>query len=366
VIGGNERVVRPRLADAKFFFDQDRKKSLESRVPGLAKVVYHNKLGTQGERVRARCRHCPRHRRASWAAKQLAQQAEQAAVLAKADLLTDMVGEFPELQGIMGRYYALHDGEPAEVADAIEDHYKPRFAGDELPRGMVGLVRRAGRQAGDPGRHVRHRPDADRRQGPVRAAPPCAGRDPHADRARPAAGPRSACSARRHWSVDKVVSKQQNQLSRFHLRAPRRQPARAGLLGAGSRCRGRPAAAAPGRHPQAPGRRARLRRAARSREPGRRQQARRQHPEEGRGRREAKVDNALLKEAAEVALHAALVDVVPQADAAFERGDYTASLQALAALKRPVDSFFDDVMVNAEDAALRANRLGLLATLHRR
>jgi glycyl-tRNA synthetase beta chain len=112
--------------------------SLESRILGLAKVVYHNKLGTQGERVE-RVARWPGHRRTSSAARQLA-RADRAAVLAKADLLTDMVGEFPELQGIMGRYYALHDGEPPDMADAIEDHYKPRFAGDELPRNPVGTV----------------------------------------------------------------------------------------------------------------------------------------------------------------------------------------------------------------------------------
>ena len=131
---GNERVVRPRLADAKFFFDQDRKKTLESRVPALAKVVYHNKLGTQGERVERVRAHRAARSASSWAATALAAQADRAALLAKADLLTDMVGEFPELQGIMGRYYARHDGEPDEVADAIEDHYRPRFAGDALPR----------------------------------------------------------------------------------------------------------------------------------------------------------------------------------------------------------------------------------------
>ena len=139
VIGGNERVVRPRLADAKFFFDQDRKKSLESRVAGLGKVVYHNKLGTQGERVQ-RVAAIARAIGQQLGGEGLAMQAEKAAVLAKADLVTDMVGEFPELQGIMGRYYALHDGLAAEVADAIEDHYKPRFAGDSLPRGQVGTV----------------------------------------------------------------------------------------------------------------------------------------------------------------------------------------------------------------------------------
>jgi glycyl-tRNA synthetase beta chain len=139
VIGGNERVVRPRLADAKFFFDQDRKKTLESRVEGLSKVVYHNKLGTQGERMARVCA-IAKVIGQQVGGDLLARQAEQAARLAKTDLLTDMVGEFPELQGIMGGYYARHDGLSTEVAEAIEDHYKPRFAGDELPRNHVGLV----------------------------------------------------------------------------------------------------------------------------------------------------------------------------------------------------------------------------------
>ncbi|MER2513575.1 MAG: glycine--tRNA ligase subunit beta [Nitrosomonas ureae] len=138
VITGNERVVRSRLADAKFFFDQDRKKTLESRLPELDKVVYHNKLGTQGLRmryVRAIASMIGQQLRGD----ALAKQADEAAKLAKADLLTDMVGEFPELQGIMGRYYAQYEGLSDDVAFAIEDHYKPRFAGDELPRNRVGV-----------------------------------------------------------------------------------------------------------------------------------------------------------------------------------------------------------------------------------
>jgi glycyl-tRNA synthetase beta chain len=132
IIGGNERVVRPRLEDARFFYDQDRKTRLEERVPLLAKVVYHNKLGSQLERVeriQLLAGHIARALNANPAA------AERAAWLAKADLITGMVGEFPELQGTMGRYYALHDGESKEVADAIEAHYRPRFAGDRLPEG---------------------------------------------------------------------------------------------------------------------------------------------------------------------------------------------------------------------------------------
>jgi glycyl-tRNA synthetase beta chain len=144
VTGGNERVVRPRLADAKFFFDQDRKKTLASRVEGLGKVVYHNKLGTQGqraERVRAIARAIAAALvQQGWGGADLVAQADLAAQLAKTDLLTDMVGEFPELQGTMGGYYARHDGLGDTVADAIEDHYKPRFAGDELPRNAAGVV----------------------------------------------------------------------------------------------------------------------------------------------------------------------------------------------------------------------------------
>ncbi|HEY1044603.1 MAG TPA: glycine--tRNA ligase subunit beta [Telluria sp.] len=137
IIGGNERVVRPRLSDAKFFFEQDKKKSLESRLLHLSNVVYHNKLGTQAERT---------ERVMSLAgsiAKRLGYDvalAERGALLAKADLLTDMVGEFPELQGIMGTYYARHDGEHEEVALAASEHYQPRFAGDTLPSTQTGTA----------------------------------------------------------------------------------------------------------------------------------------------------------------------------------------------------------------------------------
>ncbi|MFZ6813894.1 glycine--tRNA ligase subunit beta [Undibacterium sp. Rencai35W] len=137
IIQGNERVVRPRLSDAKFFFEQDKKKTLEARLPMLANVVYHNKLGSQKERT---------ERVQSLAGKIAlsmgtdAALAERGALLAKADLLTDMVGEFPELQGIMGTYYALHDGEHAEVAAAASEHYQPRFAGDALPATATGTA----------------------------------------------------------------------------------------------------------------------------------------------------------------------------------------------------------------------------------
>ncbi|MDA8094843.1 MAG: glycine--tRNA ligase subunit beta [Betaproteobacteria bacterium] len=130
IIHGNERVLRARLSDAKFFFDQDRKQPLEARVARLGDVVYHNKLGTQLERVQ---RIGKLAGEIALALGTDAEAASRAAWLCKADLLTDMVGEFPELQGVMGAYYARHDGEPEAVARAIEGHYHPRFAGDTLP-----------------------------------------------------------------------------------------------------------------------------------------------------------------------------------------------------------------------------------------
>lgn len=137
ISSGNARVVRARLADAKFFYDQDRLTTLESRIGQLKNVVYHNKLGTQAERVE----------RVKAIAARVADligadrdEAVRAAQLAKVDLLTLMVGEFPELQGIMGEYYALHDGESETVAKAIREHYQPRFAGDALPSTPVSLA----------------------------------------------------------------------------------------------------------------------------------------------------------------------------------------------------------------------------------
>jgi glycyl-tRNA synthetase beta chain len=134
IVHGNERVLRARLADARFFYDQDRRQPLAARIGKLDSVVYHNRLGSQGQRIE-RLRSIARRIAPIIGAD--ATLADKAAMLAKADLVTDMVGEFPELQGTMGRYYALHDGEPAVVADAIAQHYAPRFAGDALPESAV-------------------------------------------------------------------------------------------------------------------------------------------------------------------------------------------------------------------------------------
>jgi len=358
VIGGNERVVRPRLADAKFFFDQDRKKSLMDRIPGLAKVVYHNKLGTQGERIE-RVAALARAIGAKLDGENLANQADRAAVLAKADLLTDMVGEFPELQGIMGRYYALHDGEPADIADAIEDHYKPRFAGDELPRNSVGVCVAL----------------ADKLQtladmfgiGQL----PTGDKDPFALRRHALGLVRMLIerdlSLDLPWlfhAVKLADAKVVEQLSGFiyeRLAGSLREQGYSALeVDAVVSLR-------PQRLGDIPKRLAAVRAFAALPEAASLAAA---NKRVGNILKKvgadvaARVDAALLKEDAERALSDALNAVKPQADAAFERGDYTASLQTLAALKAPVDAFFDHVMVNTEDAALRQNRLGLLAILH--
>jgi len=138
IVAGNERVLRARLSDAKFFWDQDRKTALENRVPALTTRVFHAKLGTVADKV---------NRMQSLLSKIVPaidgcdpDLAREAALLCKADLSSGMVGEFPELQGVMGRYYALHDGEPLEVADAIRDHYAPLGPNDRCPTAAVSVA----------------------------------------------------------------------------------------------------------------------------------------------------------------------------------------------------------------------------------
>ncbi|MBX3607254.1 MAG: glycine--tRNA ligase subunit beta [Piscinibacter sp.] len=362
VVGGNERVVRPRLADAKFFFDQDRKRPLAARIDGLGKVVYHAKLGSMGERV-GRVREIAREIGMLLGGAALAASADQAAHLAKADLLTDMVGEFPELQGIMGGYYARHDGESEEVALAVEDHYKPRFAGDALPRNPTGLAVAL----------------ADKLEtltglfgiGQV----PTGDKDPFA--------------LRRHaLGLIRMLIERELPLELPHLVAvafkafgPQHGQAQAELgyflrerlVGwlreAGYQAQEVDAVveARPARWAEIPKRLDAVR-AFRALPESASLAAANKRVGNILKKSEEKVapqaDAALLQEDAERALHAALQAVAPRSDAAFERGDYTASLQALAALKAPVDAFFDSVLVNADDPRLRANRLGLLAQLH--
>ena len=363
VIGGNERVVRPRLADAKFFFDQDRKKTLESRVEGLGKVVYHNKLGTQGERMARVCA-IAKAIGQQLGGDALAQQAELAARLAKTDLLTDMVGEFPELQGIMGGYYARHDGLSSEIADAIEDHYKPRFAGDELPRNAVGvavaLADKLETLVGMFG--IGNLPSGDKDPFALRRhalgvirmliekdvamdlaallalATPVFG-DKITDASAALADfvyDRLAGSLREQGysaqEVDAVLALQPQRLSEVAkrlvaVRAFAALPESPALAAANKRIGNI------------------LKKA------------------EGMAA-DVAVKPELLTEAAEKALYDGLQACLPQSVAQWQAGDYTASLQTLAGLRGPVDAFFDGVMVNAEDPALRANRLALLQSLH--
>ncbi len=365
VIGGNERVVRPRLADAKFFFDQDRKKTLESRIPSLDKVVYHNKLGSQGQRAeRVGAIAIAIGNKLGGA--DLAAKAGLAAQLAKTDLVTDMVGEFPELQGIMGRYYAQHEGLDDDVAFAIEDHYKPRFAGDDLPRNpvsitvaladkletLVGLFSIGEKPTGDKD------PFALRRQalGIIRMLIEnklplpfeqllhdvlSAFDNQSADSAATVKAIKEFCFDRLSVNlrengatpqeVDAVLSLEPALLSEI----PQRLTAVRTFAAL----------------PEAPALAAANKRVGNI-------------LKKAESEVQASVNTALLQEAAEIALNMALGNVKPEADRLFESGDYTASLKALAALKAPVDDFFDNVMVNAEDPALKANRLGLLATLH--
>ena len=375
VIGGNERVVRPRLADAKFFFDQDRKKTLESRVAGLAKVVYHGKLGTQGERAE-RVRAIAHEIVKQWSLgtvpitvddqdhfAALDSKAQEAARLAKTDLLTDMVGEFPELQGIMGGYYARHENLRDGVAIAIEDHYKPRFAGDSLPRNhtgtvvaladkletLIGLFGIGQLPTGDKDpfalrRHAlgvirilveKHLPLS--LPALIEAALPAFGeliQDP-TEPLLAFFSDRLAVSLREQGysaqEVDAVLALKPARLGDVTrrleaVRAFAALPEAAALAAANKRVGN--------------------------------------ILKKAEGETEARVDAALLKEPAEAALYESLQSVAPQAQQAFEAGDYTGALKALAVLKAPVDAFFDGVMVNAEDPALKANRLGLLATLH--
>ena len=361
VIGGNERVVRPRLADAKFFFDQDRKKTLASRVEGLNKVVYHNKLGTQGERM-ARVRGIAKALGQALGGDALAQAADTAAQLAKTDLLTDMVGEFPELQGIMGGYYARHDGLSTDIADAIEDHYRPRFAGDELPRNNVGLVVAL----------------ADKLETLVGMFGignlPSGDKDPFALR-------RHALGVIR-MLMEKDLALDWRQL--LALSVPVfgdkiTDPSEAlttflfDRLAGALREQGYSVqevdavlALHPARLGQVPKLLAAVRAFAALPESPALAAANKRIGNILKKADEVDphVNPALLKEAAEQALHEVMQRLLPESEALFKAGDYTGSLQTLAALRSPVDAFFDDVMVNAEEMDVRLNRQGLLKCLH--
>ena len=369
VIGGNERVVRPRLADAKFFFDQDRRKTLESRVPGLAKVVYHNKLGTQGERVE-RVRAIAR-----WVADKVGADtglADRAALLAKADLLTDMVGEFPELQGIMGGYYARHDGEDEAVAQAIADQYLVRRDETEDVSNLVSEVLQI----------------ADRMETLVGiwgiGLKPTGDKDPFALRRHALSiiksfqllGARAALERTPlQLNLDELIAFSlsvfpagtlaENVAEELKLFVYERNANQlTGLFGAEA-----VAAVFAGMPPlhEVVKRLRAVREFAQLPESPSLAAANKRVGnilKKAEGEVGGAADPARFVEAAETALFAALGEIAPRAEAALAAGDYTASLQTLAALKAPVDAFFDHVMVNADDPALRANRLALLNQLH--
>jgi glycyl-tRNA synthetase beta chain len=361
IIGGNERVVRPRLSDAKFFFEQDKKKKLFDRVAGLSSVVYHNKLGSQAQR----------NERVVAIATSIAESlgadialAKRAAQLSKADLLTDMVGEFPELQGIMGTYYARHDGEPDEVAAAIGEHYQPRFAGDALPATRSGTVVAM----------------ADKLETLVGiwgiGLAPTGDKDPFA--------------LRRHaLGILRMLVEQKLPLSLSHL-----------LRQAASQFTGNPQFTDPVADVQAFVY-DRLRGLLRER--GHAQDAVEavvaQLPDRlddilerldavkifsalpeaaslaAANKRisnilkknegvHGEVQPKLLAEPAEQTLYGAMTETRQAVDQAFAKADFSATLKALAALRDDVDAFFNEVMVMAEDQALRTNRLALLQSLH--
>jgi len=353
-------VVRPRLEDARFFYDQDRKIRLEERVPQLAKVVYHNKLGTQLERVERLQLLAGRIARELKADAALA---ERAAWLSKADLLTGMVGEFPELQGTMGRYYALYDGESREVAHAIEAHYRPRFAGDGLPAGdvarivaladkldaLVGMFSIGGAPTGEKDPFGLRRAALGVLRILIEAKLPLElpgllvaaaggftnGQVP--DHVRTEVYD-FALERLRHYlreqgyaadEIESVVSQapQRIDLVTAKLDAVRtfRQMPEAGSLAEANK---------------------RIRNILRKSEAT-----------------YARLDASLLLEKEERDLYKFMQDINQRIALFVRQGDYTATLTATATVQPSVAAFFDKVMVNAEDARLRANRHALLKEL---
>lgn len=380
IIGGNERVVRPRLSDAKFFFEQDKKKTLEDRLPGLANVVYHNKLGTQAQRTQ----------RVQALAGKIAAAlgsdvalAERGALLAKTDLLTDMVGEFPELQGIMGTYYARHDGEHEEVAQAASEHYQPRFAGDALPATPTGTAVAL----------------ADKLETLIGiwsiGLQPTGDKDPFALRRHALGVLRMLVEKRLPLSIAELLKHTINlfpESELIDLPTPGNDKVRAKLI-------------------RIPADRMtaevtaflfdRLRGILRERgfTPNEIEAVVAQNPDkldniidrlnavqafaalpEAESLAAANkritnilkksaagsgvIHNGLLREVAEQGLYSAMSLLKPQVDAAFAKGDFAGTLKALAHLRDNVDAFFKDVMVMDEDARLRDNRLALLSNLH--
>ncbi|MDI5987422.1 glycine--tRNA ligase subunit beta [Halomonas sp. M4R5S39] len=361
VIEGNEKVIRPRLADAAFFYDTDRKRPLASHLDELSGVVFQKQLGTLADKA---------HRTAAVAAFIAGRidgdvaQARRAAELAKCDLVTEMVLEFPELQGIMGRYYATHDGEPGEVADALEEQYLPRFAGDEIPRTRTGLALaladRLDTLTGIFG--IGQRPTGTK--------------DPFALR-RAAIGVLNILikgelpldlrellelAAAQHQElpyaerlVDEVLG---YMLDRFRAWGQDEGIEAEVYLAVRARPVTRPLDFA---------RRLRAVHAFAHREEAAALAAANKRVSNILAKQEhdgsTRVDATLLAEPAEQALHASLIAHHDAVMPLFAEGRYREALDALSSLREPVDAFFDQVMVMAEDEAVRRNRLALLAGL---
>jgi glycyl-tRNA synthetase beta chain len=359
IIHGNERVLHARLSDAKFFYDLDRATTLAERVPRLGNIVYHNKLGSQLERVERLVKLAGRFADllgADFTA------AERAAHLCKADLLTGMVGEFPELQGVMGRYYARHDGEAPEVADAIEQHYFPRAAGADLPRQSVAicvaLADKLDTLAGLFG--TGQKPTGDK--------------DPFGLRRAALGAIRIIIENRLSISSNDVVrisceaqppgaGNAENELQEFlaeRLRGYLRDSGHSAqeidtVLSTGISTN---LAEVPAvleavktfqRLPEAADLAAANKRIV--------------NIIKKSGVEKTGADVGAMVEPAERALFEALQGVKPEIESKFKTRDYSGALQALARLKKPVDDFFDGVMVMVDDPQVRANRLALLGDL---
>jgi glycyl-tRNA synthetase beta chain len=362
IVAGNQRVIRPRLADARFFFETDKKTKLADRVPQLASIVYHNKLGSQLDRVE----------RVRALAKAIAQMigadpllADRAALLAKADLVTSMVGEFPELQGVMGRYYALADGEDARVADAIEQHYRPRFAGDALPGGEIAtalaLADKLEMLAGLFG--IGQQPTGDK--------------DPFALR-RHALGIirlliERGLSVSLHDLVNAAYSVFPNGMlagTQSDLQLFIWERLRSYLRESGYSANEVDAVLSkyPARIDQTPLWLAAVRAFASLPEAESLAAANKRvvnilKQAEAKGESFKGAQAGALTETAERDLFEALEMATRNAIPLLQKGDYAGYLKAFAVLKSPVDAFFDSVMVMVEDAAVRRNRLALLADL---
>jgi glycyl-tRNA synthetase beta chain len=361
IVHGNERVLRARLADAKFFYDQDRRQRLETRLPRLASVVYHNQLGSQLDRVE--------RIRAIAAAIAPALGADpahvdRAALLAKADLVTDMVGEFPELQGTMGRYYARNDGEPPVVAEAIAQHYWPRFAGDALPQSpvatTVALADKIEALVGMFG--VGSVPTGDKDPFGLRRAALgvlrilLEGSGPlRLDDLIAAGFAAFGGTPAIHAARDEVLTFVLERL-RAYLRE---QGYTANQVDSVISMR-------PVRIDQVPGQMLAVKTFMALPEAESLAGANKRIInilKKSGGEAANAVDRALLGGGAEHDLYAAVQTLLPVVHAHVDRGDYTAALRALASARGPVDRFFDDVMVMADDPSVRANRLALLRGL---